>query len=106
MANANFNYSGATYARSNAGMKKLIANLQGDIKKACDAMSGTEYNKFINQVRRNWSGVDADAFIKDFKKDIETAKKSIKAYSSQIQSTIERDNYSFRKMQKSNISKL
>lgn len=106
MASTSFNYSGATYARSNLGMRKLIANLQGDIKKACDAMSGKEYDNFIKQVRKNWSGVDADAFIKDFKKDIETAKKSIKTYSSKIQSTIERDNSAFRKMQKANVSKL
>lgn len=103
---AEFNYAGATYARSNTGMKKLIANLQGDIDKACKAMTGNEYSNFIKQVRTNWSGVDAEAFIKNFQKDIKDAQKKIKAYSSRIQSTLERDNNAFRKMQKSNVSKL
>ena len=106
MAGVTFNYSGATYGRSAAGLQKLTSNLQGDVKRACEAMSGSEYNKFINMVRKNWSGVDAEAFIKKFKADVEAAKKKIKANSSKIEATLLNDNKAFRKMQRTNINKI
>ena len=106
MATSGFNIGNATYGRSKAGMNKLIANLQGDIKTACQAASGSEYNKFINQVRKNWSGVDADAFIERFKADVKKVKSSISGYSKKIETTLVHDNAAFRKMQSANVKKI
>ncbi len=101
---AEFSFDAATYARSASGLNRLISNLQGDIKRAGSKITGSEYNKFINTVKRNWSGADADRFLARFKSDVKNCKTSLDKYSKQIASTLRNDQAQFSKMQSRNAN--
>ena len=103
---ADFVFENATYARSKTGLNKLISNLQGDISRARKKVKGSEYTRFINTVRKNWSGVDADKFIASFKKDVDSASAAMGKYSKQIETTLRNDHAQFAKMQNRNASSI
>ncbi len=100
-----FSYGTATYGRSAAGLKTLSNNLQTNVTKACNALSGKDYTTFVNTVKKNWSGADANAFLKSFQSDVNRIQQKIKDLSKKIDTTLTNDSSAFVKMQSTNASK-
>ena len=98
---ASFNYGATTYGRSDAGTAKLIQDLKSDIGRAKKKLStgDADYKAFVNTIRANWSGSDAEVFLAKFQKSVQDCAKKINDYSSKIETRINADNKGFKSMQ-------
>ena len=105
--NSSLTMSNATFARDEAGLKKLKANITGDIDKAIETLSNcNEYNNFLSTVQKNWSGADADKFIAQFKKAVSNLASTYKQYKSTVTAALDKDIAQFKSMQSTNASKI
>ena len=102
----NFSYDTATYARSRTGIKKVCSDLQADIKRAGEKITGSEYTKFVGIVRKYWAGADAEKFIESFKRDVHSAKDRMKKISDSVESAFVSDYNQFRLMQHNNANNI
>lgn len=90
----------AEYARSKAGTDKIKANLDGDIKKIKDALSGTAYTEMVNTFGKYWVGADHDAFVKDVKARVDSIKSSCTKIQNLIDQALTDDYNNFVKNQR------
>ena len=100
-ANSSLSMSNATFARDEAGLRKLKANITGDIDRAINTLTScNQYNTFISAVQKNWSGEDATKYIAQFKKAVSNLAKST------VTSALDKDIAQFKSMQSTNASKI
>lgn len=97
------NMSDVTYGRNETGKEKLKTDLLSDIQRAERALTGDEFNTFIRIVQQNWSGPDADNFIRQFRMSIEEVQTAFKKFNKQITNALDSDSRNFAKMQNTNI---
>ncbi len=95
--------SSATYGRSEAGLKTLKANLQGDCSKMINTLNGAEYKALVSAIKTYWAGVDADDWLKDLDAQIKNLTTSIKSLSSTAQSALDVDLSNFKSFQAKNV---
>ena len=95
----------ATYGRSEAGLKTLKSNLQGDCSRMVSALNGAEYTNLVNSIKKYWAGVDADDWLKDLETKTKTLTSNIKSVSSKAQGYLDQDLASFKSFQARNVTK-
>ena len=106
-ANSSLSMSNATFARDEAGLRKLKANITGDIDRAINTLTScNQYNTFISAVQKNWSGEDATKYIAQFKKAVSNLASTYKQYKSTVTSALDKDIAQFKSMQSTNASKI
>ena len=91
-----------TYGRDAEGRKKLLQDLQADLKAAQNAFVGNELTNVIDTVNKYWLGSDANAFVKDLKEKANEVSKTCGKYSSFIETALTSDATNFEKMQSTN----
>ena len=97
----------ATYARDEAGLKALKANITGDIDRAIKTLSNcNEYESFISTIQKNWSGEDATKYINQFKKAVSNLANTYKTYKTTVTTALDKDIAQFKSMQSTNASKI
>lgn len=79
--------SDAQYARSEAGRKKLAANLQSDIDKAYNALVGKNIDTLVAAIKKEWAGEDATKFIQNIKDKANQAADECNKYKAKVQSS-------------------
>ena len=95
----------ATYGRSEAGLKTLKANLQGDCSKMVNALTGSEYKTLVSTIKQYWAGADADDWLKDLESTIKTLTTNIKNVSKTAQGYLDSDLAAFKSFQSKNATK-
>ena len=95
-----------TYARSDAGRKKLIADLKADIEDAKRALKGTDYNTLKDSVNKYWVGTDKNKFVKMLDQSVADITKKFDQFKTQIESAINADAAAFKSMQASNAQSI
>ncbi len=96
----------ATYARDASGRKKLIADLQGDLKTARSAITGNELTTLLKEVDKYWSGADANRFKSEIKETANKIANDMKQFDKELDSVINDDDKQFRKLQSTNASSI
>ena len=95
--------SSATYARDEAGRKKLLTDLQGDISKAIKTVEN-ESKTVEGTIQKYWLGADATQFIKSFKSATNEIATLYKQYNSMITAALNEDTKQFSSMQAKNAN--
>jgi hypothetical protein len=98
--------SNATYARDESGRKKLIADLQGDLKTARTAITGNELTTLLKEVDKYWSGADATKFKNQIKTTANNIANDMKMFDKDLESALSEDTKSFSKLQSSNATSI
>ncbi len=97
----------ATYARDEAGLKKLKADITGDIDRAIKTLKNCNaYDNFMSTIKKNWSGEDANKFIAQFEKSVSNLASTYKQYKSTVTAALDKDIAQFKSMQSANASKI
>ncbi len=95
----------ATFGRDEEGLKKLKANLTGDIDKAISTLTNSnEYQTFHKTVYQNWMGEDAMQFMSEFEQAVSDIASTYKQYKQVIINALDADLAQFEKMQHTNAS--
>ena len=94
---SNFGISNATYGRSTAGQKAIVNNFQGDIERALKALDAdnAEYKALRKTISDNWSGADANAFLKLLDDKRTSIQSKVKKFKSAYSTVINEDNSKF-----------
>ena len=98
--------SNATYARDASGKKKLIADLQGDLKTARSAVTGNELTNLLKEIDKYWSGADAEKFKTSLKKAANDIANEMKMFDKDLESAINEDSKAFQKLQNTNANSI
>lgn len=91
--------SNLTYGRSMEGSNKIVNDLMNDIKEITKALAGAEYANIIKEVRNNWSGTDATAFLKKFEESTKELTQYYNSFTIKIARVIVTDYNQFTKQQ-------
>ena len=91
--------SNLTYGRSIEGSNKIVNDLMNDIKEITKALSGAEYANIIKEVRNNWNGTDATAFLKKFEESTKELTQYYNSFTIKIARVIITDYNQFAKQQ-------
>lgn len=100
------NMSGATYGRDASGRKKLISDLQGDLKTARTAVTGNELTTLLKEVDKYWSGADADKFKTQIKTTATNIANDMKTFDRDLENSLNEDTKGFQKLQSTNASSI
>lgn len=93
------NMTNATYGRSNAGLKSLIAEYEADINTIIKSLDGNAYTELKKEIKKYWQGADCDKFLAKIDEKINDAKSTVQNYRNTITNALNEDNTEFRKMQ-------
>ncbi len=88
------NMNSATYARDDAGLRRLKSEFQDDMRKARNALRN--YNDVIRAIDKQWEGVDADKFKKNFKETVDQIVKKVNTYEQKVLAALDEDARQFR----------
>lgn len=88
------NMSSATYARDDAGLKRLKSEFQDDMRKARNALRN--YNDVIRAIDKQWEGVDAEKFKKNFAGTVDQIIKKVNTYEQKVLAALDEDARQFR----------
>lgn len=84
----------ATYARDDAGLRRLKGEFQDDMRKARNALRN--YNDVIRAIDKQWEGVDAEKFKKNFKETVDQIVKKVNTYEQKVLAALDEDARQFR----------
>ena len=96
--------SSATYARDDAGLRRLKGEFQDDMRKARNALRN--YNDVIRAIDKQWEGVDAEKFKKNFKETVDQIVKKVNTYEQKVLAALDEDARQFRANQSKIASSL
>ena len=99
---SSFDMSNATYGRDSAGVAKLACEYLDDLEKTKKLLRGDKYTNLLNIIRENWSGEDAEAYIKSLNSKISTLETKIENYKYKIALALTDDYNEFMKFQRTN----
>lgn len=94
----------ATYARDDAGLRRLKNEFSDDMRKARNALRN--YNDVIRAIDKQWEGVDADKFKKNFKETVDQIVKKVNTYEQKVLQALDDDAKQFRANQSKIASSL
>ena len=94
---SNFGMSNATYGRSTAGQKVIVNQFQACITKAVKALDAdnAEYKALRKTISDNWSGADANEFLKLLDDKRKSIQSKVKKFNSAYSTVISEDNSKF-----------
>lgn len=100
--------SKATQGRSVTGTNALKNNLLSDVNAVIKALdtSSSAFKTLKSTIQNNWSGVDADEFLKQLDPTVNGLKEKVKAYKTAIETAIDSDKNAFAKFQEINKNNL
>ena len=86
---------------------KIQAQMKSILEGLASYMTGVRYNEVINTIKKNWSGQDADAFIKSFQSKIATLKTELpKKYTQKYLESVKANMTEFKSAQAKNSANL
>jgi uncharacterized protein YukE len=94
----------ATYARDDAGLRRLEGEFQDDMRKARNALRN--YNDVIRAIDKQWEGVDAEKFKKNFKETVDQIVRKVNTYETKVLAALDDDARQFRANQSKIASSL
>lgn len=84
-----------TYGRSAKGTEKILSDLERDIETMKRVLSSNDYAEILLAVRTNWSGADANAFIKKLNESRQELAQCFDDVKAQMQMIINEDYKNF-----------
>jgi len=84
----------ATYARDDAGLRKLKSEFSSDMTRTRNALR--DYNNIFKAIDKEWSGADADRFKANFKDTVEQIIRKVNTYEQKVLAVLDEDARQFR----------
>lgn len=93
----------ATNARNKGKLGNLKTDFNSDLQKIISRVSGSKYDAVVKAVKDNWTGADADDFLRDLDKSVSLLKKQIRELKENVNKTLDTDYNEFVKFQQRNV---